>query len=80
MVRMKCDVHPWMGAYIGVVNHPFYAVTDENGNFTIENLPAGEYTLKAWHERLPSKTATIKVDADGETSVDFVMKRPPKKE
>lgn len=80
MVRMKCDVHPWMGAYIGVMNHPYFAVTDENGNFTIKNLPAGEYTLKAWHERLPAKTATIKVGEDGETSVNFVMKRPPKKE
>jgi len=80
MVRMKCDVHPWMGAYIGVVNHPFFTVSDENGNFSIKNLPAGEYTLKAWHERLPPKTTTIKVADDGESSVNFIMKRPPKKE
>ncbi|HHZ98873.1 MAG TPA: carboxypeptidase regulatory-like domain-containing protein [Candidatus Marinimicrobia bacterium] len=80
MVRVKCDVHPWMGAFIGVLDHPFYSVTDEKGNFEIENLPPGTYTVEAWHERLPAKTVTVTVQADGDATADFVLKRPPKKE
>jgi plastocyanin len=79
MLKMKCDVHPWMGAYIGVLNHPFYAVTDEKGNFEIKDLPPGTYTVKVWHERLPAKTATVTVKAEGDATADFVLKRPPKK-
>ena len=80
MVRVKCDVHPWMGAFIGVLDHPFYSVTDEKGNFEIENLPPGTYTVEAWHERLPAKAVTVTVKADGDATADFVLKRPPKKE
>ena len=80
MVRVKCDVHPWMGAFIGVLDHPFYSVTDEKGNFEIENLPPGTYTVEAWHERLPAKAVTVTVQADGDATADFVLKRPPKKE
>ena len=48
---MKCDVHPWMFAYIGVVDHPYFAVTDKDGNFTIKNVPAGKYTVEAVHQK-----------------------------
>jgi hypothetical protein len=50
-IRAKCDVHPWMTAYIGVFENQFFAVTDENGRFEIANLPAGKYKLVTWHER-----------------------------
>jgi plastocyanin len=50
-VRFKCDVHPWMFAYVGVFGHPYHAVTDKDGNFKIENVPAGEYTLVAYHRK-----------------------------
>lgn len=52
MVRFKCDVHAWMSAYVGVVEHPFHAVSDRQGRFEIAGLPAGAYTVRAWHERL----------------------------
>lgn len=51
MVKFKCEVHPWMSAYVGIVNHPFYSVSNEEGNFNIQNLPVGEYVLEAWHEK-----------------------------
>ena len=79
MVRIKCDVHPWMGAFVGVLDHPFFAVTDDAGNFEIKGLPAGTYTVTAWHERLPAKSATVTVKGDGDATADFVLKRPPKK-
>jgi hypothetical protein len=52
MVRLGCDVHPWMTAWVGVVEHPFFAVTDAEGRFEIAGVPAGSYTISAWHERL----------------------------
>ena len=79
MVKMKCDVHPWMGAFIGVLDHPFFSVTDDKGNFEIENLPPGTYTVEAWHERLPAQVVTVTVKADGDATADFILKRPPKK-
>ncbi|MBI4358086.1 MAG: cytochrome c oxidase subunit II, partial [Candidatus Omnitrophica bacterium] len=70
MVKMKCDVHPWMTGYIGVLNHPFFAVTDDQGVFKIENVPPGEYTVEAWHETYGTKTERVSV-ADGSAPVDF---------
>ncbi|HEY4612875.1 MAG TPA: carboxypeptidase regulatory-like domain-containing protein [Bacteroidota bacterium] len=69
--KVKCEVHPWMGAYIGVFNHPFYAVTDDSGNFTIKGLPAGSYTLEAWQEKYGSQTMKVTVDAAGKATADF---------
>jgi len=63
MIHIKCDVHGWMGAYVGVLDHPFFAVTDDSGNFSIKDLPAGTYTLEAWHEKLGTKTQQLVVDA-----------------
>lgn len=69
--RVKCDVHSWMGAYIGVFDHPYFAVTDDNGAFTLKNLPAGEYTVEAWHEKYGTKTMKVKVPATGKATADF---------
>lgn len=66
MFRVKCDVHPWMNAYVTVSGHPFYAVTGADGGYQITGLPAGTYELEAWHERLGTQTATVTV-ADGES-------------
>jgi len=60
-VHVKCDVHPWMSAYIGVEPHPWFAVTDAAGAFTLENVPPGEYVVEAWHEVYGTKTATVTV-------------------
>jgi plastocyanin len=72
MVKVKCDVHGWMNAYIGVVDHPFFAVSDASGTFNIAGLPPGDYTIEAWHEKLGAKTEKVTVtDAGGTKNVDF---------
>jgi len=74
MVPCKCNVHPWMASYIGVLDHPYYAVTGDDGSFAIKGLPAGQYTLEAWHEKYGTSTKTVTV-ADGESKqVDFEFK------
>jgi plastocyanin len=52
IIHVRCDVHPWMSATVGVFDNPFFAVTDENGQFELSGLPEGKYTLSTWHERL----------------------------
>ncbi len=71
MIRIKCDVHPWMAAYVGVLEHPFFAVSSEDGSFSIANVPAGTYTVEAWHERLGVKSGSVTVADDGSATVDF---------
>lgn len=72
MVPFKCDVHPWMKAYAGVLPHPFYAVTDDTGSFRFSGLPAGEYTLEAWHEKFGTQTVKLSVqEGTDPSSVDF---------
>ncbi|MCB9851724.1 MAG: carboxypeptidase regulatory-like domain-containing protein [Phycisphaerales bacterium] len=66
MVKFKCDVHGWMDAYCGVLKHPFFAVTDADGNFEIPKLPAGKYTIEAWHEMYGTRTMDVEV-GEGET-------------
>ncbi|MBI2192785.1 MAG: carboxypeptidase regulatory-like domain-containing protein [Planctomycetes bacterium] len=74
MVGFRCDLHPWMGAYCGVTKHPFFAVTDEKGQFTIRNVPPGSYTLKAWHEELGSQGAPVTVTAGASQAVTLTFK------
>jgi plastocyanin len=69
LLRLKCDVHSWMTAYVGVVNHPYFAVSDEMGTFTIKNVPAGHQTVRAWHERYGRITMTADVKAGATTMV-----------
>jgi plastocyanin len=76
MVPFKCDVHGWMNAYAGVLPHPYFAVTGEDGTFTIKNLPPGEYTVAAWHEKLGTQTAKITVAAKDEKESNFTFKAP----
>lgn len=71
MVTIKCEVHPWMRAYAGVLNHPFYGVTGDDGSFTLKDLPPGEYVLEAWHEKYGIQTATVKVPDTKEVSFTF---------
>ena len=65
IIKFKCDVHPWMTGYVAVATNPFFAVSGEDGNFTIDKLPAGTYTVEAWHERLGTRTADVTV-AEGQ--------------
>ena len=70
-IRLGCDFHRWMAAWIFVVDHPFFAVTDENGSFEISGLPSGEYTFEAWHEEFGDKRLTLKVDGSAELNFTY---------
>lgn len=71
MVPVRCDVHGWMQAYIGVVDHPYFAVSGATGTFSIPNVPAGDYTMTAWHEEYGTMTAAVTVTAGGTAEVSF---------
>ncbi len=72
MLKFKCDVHPWMIAYVGILPHPFFSVSSEKGTFEITGLPPGEYTVEAWHETYGTKSQTVKVaSADESKGLDF---------
>lgn len=71
MVTLHCNVHPWMTAYVGVLDHPYFAVTGSEGKFKIPNLPPGTYTLEAWHESLGTREAVVTVDAGKAAAVGF---------
>jgi plastocyanin len=73
ILKFKCDVHPWMTGYVGVSAHPFFAVTAEDGKFEIAKVPAGKYTLEAWHERFGTKSQEITVEAGKPTTVSFAF-------
>lgn len=74
MVPVKCNVHPWMRAYIGVVAHPFFAVTGDDGSFTIKGLPPGTYTIEAWHEKFGTLDLQVTVGSKESKAVDFSYK------
>ncbi len=80
VIKVNCDVHDWMSADIVLLhNSPYYAVTDENGEFLIDDIPPGTYTVKAWHEALGTMTKEVTI-SDGENSpIDFVIKGKSKK-
>jgi len=69
LVQVKCDVHPWMEAHIGVSEHPFFAVSDASGAFTIADVPAGKYTVEGTHPKLGTASAEVEVTADGEATI-----------
>lgn len=64
MIKIKCEVHPWMAAYTGVLDHPFYSVSGDDGTFQITGLPPGEYVIEAWHEKYGAQEQTVIVSAD----------------
>ena len=71
MVPLKCDVHPWMLGYIGVVSNPYFAVSDASGQFELKNLPPGEYTIEAWHEKLGAQSQKIKIEPQESKEIEF---------
>ena len=76
MVPFKCDVHAWMAAWVGVVNHPYFAVTGPSGEFSLPNLPAGTYTVEAWHEAAGTQTASVTVSAQGTATLSMTFTVP----
>ena len=74
-IRVACDVHNWMAGYIVVTEHPYYAVTDANGNFELSGVPAGSYTLEYWQEKLGKQTTQVTVAAGGmaEANLEYTV-------
>ena len=85
-IFIKCDVHPWMKSYISVFDHPFFSVTDDGGNYKINNIPPGTYDVVAWQEKFQDKktkewitlNASVTI-GEGETNHDFTFVKPKKK-
>jgi len=75
LLQINCDTHAWMRGYIFVFDHPFFAVSDSKGFFTMPDLPAGTYTLKAWHEKADLNTIEVKVPEEGEVRIDLEVGR-----
>jgi plastocyanin len=74
MIAVKCNIHSWMHAFIGVLDHPYFATTGEDGAFTLPNLPPGTYTVAVWQEKLGTARQQITVTRGHETVANFVYK------
>jgi plastocyanin len=74
MVHFKCNVHGWMEAYVGVLPHPYFAVTANGGLFELKNLPPGTYTIEAWHEKLGTQTQSVTLGPKEAKSIAFTFK------
>ena len=73
MIRVKCNIHSWMHAYIGVLDHSYYSVTGADGTFKIENLPPGKYVLSAWQEQMGNQEATVTLSPSAAIQTKFVF-------
>ena len=74
MVPFKCDVHGWMTSYGGIMDHPYFAVTTDGGRFELKNLPAGTYTVEAWHEKLPRQSQSVTLKEKENREITFVFR------
>ena len=76
-MKVKCDIHPWMNAFVAVVDHPYFAVTGDDGSFALPNLPPGTYTIQAWHEKYDAMEQTVTIADSESQTLEFTY---PKKE
>ena len=75
---VKCDVHPWMNAFVAVMTHPYFSVTAADGKYSIDNVPDGTYEVEAWHEKLPPVSGKVTVSG-GDATLDLTLKLPARK-
>ena len=79
-IKIKCDVHSWMKAYVSVFDHPYFAVTDDSGHYQIDNIPPGDYEVIAWQEKFKDKTLNASVTvSDSASAQNFTFVKPSKK-
>lgn len=71
VVKYECDAHGWMHGWVFVAKNPYFAIVDENGAFTISDVPPGTYAITSWHGRLGEREATVEVEAGGNSEVTF---------
>jgi plastocyanin len=71
MVSVRCDVHPWMQGWLGVLDHPYFAVTGPDGRFALKDVPPGDYVVAAWHERFGTREARVSLAPSGQQEVTF---------
>ncbi len=71
MIRVRCDVHPWMTAYLAIVEHPFFDTTSADGTFTIADVPPGDYRVASWHDVLGTDTRQVTVTSGGVVEIEF---------
>jgi hypothetical protein len=76
MVKVGCDVHPWMHAFMGVLDHPFFRVTGADGAFELSGLPAGTFTIAAWHERLGEIEQSVTIAAGDKKTIELAVPGP----
>jgi plastocyanin len=75
MIPVKCNIHSWMHAYIGVVDNPYFAVSGDDGSFQIHNLPPGDYVIEAWHEKLGTQQQRVTIGASAAAELNFTFRR-----
>jgi len=73
-IEIKCDIHPWMRSYLGVFEHPYFMPSGADGRFTLQDVPPGEYTIEAWHERLGAQAQKVTVGAKETKEITFMFK------
>ena len=78
MLHLKCGIHSWMNAYLGIVSNPYFAVSNTKGTFQIDRVPPGTYAIEAWHERFGLVKKTISVKAGAVATIDFAYASPEK--
>jgi len=76
MVGVRCDLHPWMQSWLGVLDHPYFAVTGADGTFALRNVPPGTYTITAWHERFGTRSARVTLGERARAEVAFAYDEP----
>jgi len=74
MIPVKCNVHPWMKSWIGVLDHPFFAVTGDQGTFELKGLPPGDYTIEAWQEKYGKQEQKVTLAASASQAIEFTFK------
>jgi plastocyanin len=77
MIPFKCDIHPWMLAWVGVVDHPYFAVSTNDGRFELKGVPPGTYTVEAWHEKFGTRTEKITLGEKEHRELIFTFGAPP---